>query len=137
MRRVVAWLPKPFAMKELIARVRSLARRNTDYGTGNLAFADFTLDAATYELHTRNGVRLSHTEFMLLRTFVLNPGRGLPVDFLLGRAWANDDEADSNTVALYVRYLNGKLEAVSSHARISSGADGFRLVSDMGEAKTS
>ena len=124
------YLPKPFAMKELIARVRSLARRNTDYGTGNLSFSDFTLDAGTYELHTRNGVRLSHTEFELLRTFVLNPGRGLSVDFLLGRAWANDDEADSSTVSLYVRYLNNKLEAVSSRARINSQPDGFVLVND-------
>ena len=122
------YLPKPFAMKELIARVRSLARRNTDYGTGNLAFADFTLDATTYELSARNGVRLSHTEFELLRTFVLNPQRGLSVDFLLGRAWANDDEADATTVALYVRYLNNKLEAVSSQARISGEGGEFRLV---------
>ena len=123
------YLPKPFAMKELIARVRSLVRRNTDYGTGNLAFADFTLNADTYELQTRNGVRLSHTEFELLRTFVLNCERGLSADFLLGRAWANDDEADSSTVDLYVRYLNNKLEAISSRARIVAKSDGLWLES--------
>lgn len=121
------YLPKPFAMKELIARVRSLARRNTDYGIGNLTFADFTLDADTFELHTRDGVRLSPAEFELLRTFVLNPKRPLSADFLLGRVWANDEDADSSTVALYVRYLNGKLEAISSQARIKSEEGSFWL----------
>jgi len=121
------YLPKPFAMKELIARVRSLARRNTDYGVSNLSFADFTLDPDTYELNARNGVRLSHTEFELLRTFALNPHRELSVDFLLGRAWANDDDADPSTVELYVRYLNNKLEAICSHAHIDDGAEGFIL----------
>ena len=128
------YLPKPFAMRELIARVRSLVRRNTNYDTGSLSFADFMLDAATFELSTKNGVRLSHAEFELLRTFVLNSQRGLSVDFLLGRVWANDDEADETTVALYVRYLNNKLEAVSSHARIRDGADGFKLVENADSA---
>ena len=57
------YLPKPFAMKELVARVRSLARRNTDYGIGDLAFGDITLDAVTFELKACNAVRLSHAEF--------------------------------------------------------------------------
>ena len=125
------YLPKPFAMKELIARVRSLARRNTDYGTGNLAFGDLTLDASTFELKTRNAVRLSHAEFELLRTFILNPGRNLSTDFLLGRVWP-DDDADQTTVKLYVRYLNGKLEAVSSTVTVSCSDAGFRL--DEGDA---
>ena len=129
------YLPKPFAMKELIARVRSLARRNTDYGTGNLAFADFTLDATTFELHVRNGVRLSHEEFELLRTFVLNPQRRLTVDFLIERVWAGDDDADSNTVSLYVRYLNSKLEAVSSHAHIGGSLNGFWLEAYEGDVE--
>ena len=124
------YLPKPFAMKELIARVRSLARRNTDYGVNNLAFADFTLDADTYELNACGGVRLSHAEFELLRTFVLNPLRELSVDFLLERVWANDNEADYSAVELYVRYLNNKLAAISSHAHIDVGANGFILTHD-------
>ena len=121
------YLPKPFAMKELIARVKSLARRNTDYGTGNLAFGDITLDATTFELKATNGVRLSHTEFELLRTFILNPGRDLATDFLLGRVWPDDAEADASTVELYVRYLNTKLEAVSSTASVTAGEGGFQL----------
>ena len=121
------YLPKPFAMKELVARVRSLARRNTDYGVGNLAFGDISLDAATFELKSSNGVRLSHLEFELLRTFILNPDRDLSADFLLGRVWSDDDSADASTVALYVRYLNNKLEAVNSTVMMVEGEGCYRL----------
>lgn len=121
------YLPKPFAMKELVARVRSLARRNTDYGVGNLAFGDITLDVDTFELKSRNGVRLSHAEFELLRTLILNPGRELSVDYLLERVWGSDDAADENTVALYVRYLGNKLEAVSSTVAVIATAEGYQL----------
>ena len=121
------YLSKPFAMKELVARVRSLARRNTDYGTGDLAYADLTLSAATYELKARNSVRLSHAEFEMLRTFVLNPGRILSIEFLLERVWGDDDEADENAVALYIRYLRDKLEAVGSCAVVLDAGDGYCL----------
>lgn len=121
------YLPKPFAMKELVARVRSLARRNTDYGVGNLSFGDLTLDSSTYELKASNGVRLSHIEFELLRTFILNPERDLSSDFLLGRVWPQDSEADASTVALYVRYLGNKLESVNSSVVLSAGESGYRL----------
>ena len=121
------YLPKPFAMKELIARVKSLVRRNTDYGTGKLAFSDFTVDSETFELKSCNAVRLSHVEFELLRTFVLNPSRDLSVDFLLGRVWHDEDDADEATVSLYVRYLNSKLEAVSSHAHVEHSAAGYGI----------
>ena len=123
------YLPKPFAMKELVARVRSLARRNTDYGVGDLAFADITLGAGSYELQSRNSVRLSHLEYELLRTFVLNPARPCSTDFLLGRVWSGDDDADASAVALYVRYLNNKLEGVGSAVRIVEGDGGYTLVS--------
>ena len=122
------YLPKPFAMKELLARVRSLARRNTDYGVRDLAFGDIALAADTYELRARNSVRLSRAEFELLRTFVLNPGRLLTDDFLLERVWPNDSEEDAETVALYVRYLNGKLEAIGSTVKLASAEAGYVIV---------
>ena len=121
------YLPKPFAMKELIARVRSLARRNTDYGTGNLAFGDLVLNAETYELKAENAVRLSHVEFELLRTLILNPHRDLAVSYLLERVWEGDEEADEATVRLYVRYLQNKLEALGSGVVVVESNEGYRL----------
>ena len=122
------YLPKPFAMKELVARIRSLARRNTDYGTGDLSFANITLSAETYELKAHNSVRLSPVEFELLRTFILNKNRSLSCDFLLGRVWADDAEADADTVSLYVRYVHNKLEAVGSSVTIVQDGGGYLLV---------
>ncbi len=121
------YLPKPFAMKELIARVRSLARRNTDYGTGDVSLGDYTLDANTYELKVDNSVRLSKTEFELLRTFSLNPGKNLSYEFLIERVWDGED-ADNETVDLYVRYLNNKLESVKSTIRLQENKGNFILV---------
>ena len=121
------YLPKPFAMKELVARVHSLARRNTDYGTGNLTFGDVELNAETYELKAHTSVRLSHVEFELLRTFILNRNRALSADFLLGRVWTDDDEADQATVSLYVRYLCSKLEAIDAHVTIAEIDGGYIL----------
>ena len=121
------YLPKPFAMKELVARVHSLARRNTDYGTGNLTFGNVELNAETYELKAHTSVRLSHVEFELLRTFILNRNRALSTDFLLGRVWTDDDEADQATVSLYVRYLRNKLEAIDAHVTISEIDGGYIL----------
>ena len=122
------YLPKPFAMKELVARVRSLARRNTDYGTGDLSFGDFTLSAGTYELKVHNSVRLSRVEFEMLRVFALNPGRMLSDDVLIERVWGDDGEADASAVALYVRYLRDKLQAVGSHVAVIGGEGGYSLV---------
>ena len=124
------YLPKPFAMKELVARVHSLARRNTDYGTGNLTFGDVELNAETYELKAHTSVRLSHVEFELLRTFILNRNRALSADFLLGRVWTDDDEADQATVSLYVRYLRSKLEAIDAHVTIAEIDGGYILEED-------
>ena len=121
------YLPKPFAMKELIARVRSLARRNTDYGTGNLAFGDLVLNAETYELKAENAVRLSHVELELLRMLILNPHRDLAVSYLLERVWEGDEEADEATVRLYVRYLQNKLEALGSGVVVVESNEGYRL----------
>ena len=127
------YLPKPFAMKELVARVHSLARRNTDYGTGNLTFGDVELNAETYELKAHTSVRLSHVEFELLRTFILNRNRALSADFLLGRVWTDDDEADQATVSLYVRYLRSKLEAIDAHVTIAE-IDGAYILKEGDEA---
>ena len=127
------YLPKPFAMKELVARVHSLARRNTDYGTGNLTFGDVELNAETYELKAHTSVRLSHVEFELLRTFILNRNRALSTDFLLGRVWTDDDEADQATVSLYVRYLRSKLEAIDAHVTIAE-IDGAYILKEGDEA---
>jgi DNA-binding response OmpR family regulator len=121
------YLPKPFAMKELLARLRSLARRNTDYGNGDVAFGDFKLCAESQDLTCESSIRLSRAEFTLLRTLVLNPGRPLSADVLLERVWEGEEDADKSTVSLYIRYLTGKLDAVNSSTTVVERDGGWML----------
>lgn len=121
------YLTKPFAMKELLARVRSMTRRNVEYSNQRLVFGDIVLDAQEFELSAGNAVRLSVKEFELMQTLVLNSERYLTCDYLLGRVWKGEDDVQGDTVRLYVSYLQGKLKWIGSSVTISETASGFRL----------
>jgi DNA-binding response OmpR family regulator len=123
------YLTKPFAMKELLARVRSMTRRNVEYSNQRLVFGDIVLDAQEFELSAGNAVRLSVKEFELMQTLVLNSERFLTSDYLLGRVWKGEDDAQNDTVRLYVSYLQGKLKWIGSSVTILETASGFRLQS--------
>ncbi len=123
------YLPKPFAMKELLARIRSMTRRFTEYDETELHFADIILDAGTFALSARNTVRLSAKEFELMQTFLTNPNLDLSTETLLERVWKKEPDAQEDTVWLYVSYLRGKLRAIGSAAQIQGTRGGsFRLV---------
>ena len=113
------YLPKPFAMKELLARVNAMTRRRTRYSRDQLEFAGFELNTDTLELSAENTVRLSMKECELLRLFMLNPGRPLSADYILEHVWRTDEAADADTVHLYVRYLRRKLSGVVAKAIIT------------------
>lgn len=121
------YLTKPFAMKELLARVRSMTRRHDEYGNKPIAFGDIVLNAQTFELSASNAVRLSVKEFELMQVLVSHADRPLTVDYLLGRIWRQEPEAEEDTVRLYVSYLRGKLKWVGSHVTIQKRGDGFCL----------
>lgn len=113
------YLPKPFAMKELLARVRSMTRRRNEYEPAELRFADIVLYTGDMALTAGNTVRLCVKEFELLQTFLSNHDKFLSTETLLERVWRNDDGAAADTVWLYVSYLNGKLRSVGSRVRIT------------------
>ena len=96
------YLTKPFAMKELLARVRAMTRRKAEYGAGELKFGDLTLDADKFELTSENSIRLSVKEYELLQTLILHPDRDLDTGYLLERVWNNAPDATSDTVWLYI-----------------------------------
>lgn len=121
------YLTKPFAMKELLARVRSITRRQQEYSNQRLVFGDITLDAQEFELSAGNAVRLSVKEFELMQTLVMNEERALSCGYLLGRIWKGEDDAHEDTVRLYVSYLRGKLKWIGSRVIIAESADGYRL----------
>ena len=113
------YLTKPFAMKELLARIRAMTRRRTKYSGGNLQYADLQLKEANFELSCENAVRLSTKEFELLRTLIMNVEHPLDTEYLLEHVWEDEPDAASDTVWLYVSYLNRKLGAVASKAQIA------------------
>ncbi|MFI5981207.1 response regulator transcription factor [Streptomyces sp. NPDC051555] len=109
------YLVKPFALDELVARVRALLRRAAPEpggGPAELGFADLVLDPAT-RTGRRGGRNLefSRTEAALLELLLRHPGQVLPRELILELVWGRDFGPDSNSLAVYVGYLRRKLEA--------------------------
>ncbi|MEW1657707.1 response regulator transcription factor [Streptomyces sp. NPDC093707] len=108
------YLVKPFALDELIARVRALLRRAAAGAadTARLAFADLVVDPATRTGHRADRpLEFSRTEYALLELLLTHPGQVLPRETILERVWGRDFGPDSNSLAVYVGYLRRKLEA--------------------------
>lgn len=122
------YLTKPFAMKELLARIRSMTRRRSSY-SGELRIGDLTLNAENFELRAENSVRLSIKEFELMQLLMKNAGKPLKTSFLLQHVWANDTGTGEETVWLYISYLRNKLNAVASHVSLEgTRGESFSLV---------
>ena len=110
------YLTKPFALDELLARLRALLRRATP-GHGaeadeHLEFADLTMDLASREV--RRGDRpmtLTRTEFNLLELFMRRPRRVLERSFILEEVWGFDFPTTANSLEVYIGYLRRKTEA--------------------------
>ncbi len=122
------YLTKPFAMKELLARVRALTRRKNEYSTKKLSYKDISLSSESLELRSENTVRLSIKEFELMQNLMLNKERFLDAEYLKERVWNNDPDVKPNTVKLYISYLKRKLKAVSSDVAIEGDSEtGYKL----------
>jgi two-component system, OmpR family, response regulator MprA len=108
------YVTKPFALEELLARIRALLRRTTDAdGAGEkLRFADLELDPGTREVR-RGGelVELTRTEFSLLELFMRNPRQVLTRSIIFERVWGYDFGYGSNSLDVYIGYLRRKTEA--------------------------
>jgi two-component system, OmpR family, response regulator MprA len=110
------YLTKPFALDELLARLRALLRRATPDQSADaderLEFADLTMDLASREV--RRGDRsmtLTRTEFNLLELFMRRPRRVLERSFILEEVWGFDFPTTANSLEVYVGYLRRKTEA--------------------------
>jgi two-component system response regulator MprA len=107
------YVTKPFALEELLARVRALLRRTSDEEGGDvLRFADLELDPSTREV-TRAGrpIELTRTEFSLLELFMRNPRQVLTRTIIFERVWGYDFGYASNSLDVYIGYLRRKTEA--------------------------
>ncbi len=109
------YLPKPFALEELLARLRALLRRTgPDEATEavTMTFADLTLDPATRDVHRgKRPISLTRTEFALLEMLLANPRRVLTRSRILEEVWGFDFPTSGNALEVYVGYLRRKTEA--------------------------
>ena len=106
------YVTKPFSLAEIVARTHAILRRTQgDKGDGQLKFADVVLDQDTHEVwRAGKTIRLTATEFNLLRFFLLNPRRVLSKSQILDHVWHYDFGGDANVVETYVSYLRKKLD---------------------------
>lgn len=118
------YLTKPFALEELLARLRALLRRvvpDDDAAGEVLTFADLTMDVSSRDV-TRNGraIELTRTEFTLLEMFLRRPRRVLDRSFILEEVWGYDFPTSANSLEVYVGYLRRKTEAAGEQRLIQT-----------------
>ena len=105
------YLVKPFAMEELLARLRALLRRESDDKSGQLVLADLVLDPATrYVKRAGKPIELTAKEYALLEYFMRNPNRLITREMAETHIWSYDFQATSNVVDVYIRRLRRKID---------------------------
>ena len=105
------YLVKPFALQELLARLRALLRRSGANDGVVLSYADLTLDTQAHEVHRGNRrVDLTRTEFLLLELLLRNAGKVLTREVILEQVWGYDFGTSSNSLEVYIGYLRRKTE---------------------------
>lgn len=124
------YLPKPFSLDELLARLRALTRRNGDFINENiLEFSDIRLNLSTYEMETNdNHITLTQKEFDILKYFMQRPKLVVSKDDLITKLWGFDSDIDYNNIEVYISFLRKKLAYVESNVKITTiRRVGYRL----------
>ncbi len=115
------YLCKPFSMKELNARIRSVTRRQTVAGDVRLSFGNLTLDRSTYMAYTSEGsVKLTNKEYQILEILMATPKRVIPIDRILDKVWGFETDTEVNVVWVYASYIRRKLKSINANIEIKA-----------------
>ncbi len=113
------YLTKPFSMKELLARIRAMTRRQSETTDSVLSFGNIRLNRSTYTLSTsKDSLRLANKEFQMLEMLLINPGQIISTEQFMEKIWGYDSDAESNVVWVYISYLRKKLTALDATVSI-------------------
>lgn len=115
------YLPKPFVMGELLARLRAMLRRRDAFIPDLIQVGRTTLDPSQFALRCGElSATLGNTEYRLLELFMRNPGVVFSTERLLERIWGWDSRADAGSVWVYISYLRKRLAAVNADVALQS-----------------
>lgn len=126
------YLVKPFALEELLARVRALLRRPTRTESTILTAGDLSLNTITYEVKRANQlIQLTSKEFALLEYLLRNQDRPISKEIIISHVWDYDADILPNTVEVYIRYLRAKIDQPFSTPLIKTVRGfGYKLQAD-------
>lgn len=115
------YLTKPFAAKELLARIRAMTRESTTAVNSSLQMGNLSLDLASFTLSSPSGsFRLANKEFQMLEMLMGNPGQLISSERFLERIWGYDSEVEINVVWVYISYLRKKITALQGNVQIKA-----------------
>ncbi len=115
------YLSKPFAMGELLARVRAMGRRKAEFTPNLITVGNINLNKENYELSSdKSSFRLGNKEFQMLEMLMNNPKRLISTEQFMEKIWGYDAEAEINVVWVYISYLRKKLASLDANIRIKA-----------------
>ena len=115
------YLTKPFSMKELLARLRAMTRRQTAAADTTLSYGNITLDRSTYMLFSKTeSLRLASKEFQMLEMLLANPGQVISTEQFMDKIWGYDSDTEQNVVWVYISYLRKKLTVLQASVGIKA-----------------
>ncbi len=115
------YLTKPFDTKELLARIRALLRRKSEFTGDVLSYGDISLNRDTFEIcKGMHKITLGKKEFQIMEMLLLNKGKTVNKEKFMEKIWGFDSEAEYNTIEVYVSFLRRKLNAIGATTEIKS-----------------
>ena len=115
------YLSKPFQMGELLARIRAMTRRRSEFAPGVLSYENLVLDRASYKLICgENELRLGNKEFQMMEMLLSDPERLISTEQFMEKIWGDDSESEINVVWVYISYLRKKLAAIGASVEIKA-----------------